>query len=80
MRPELSHVVDVEMFNNTIIYLCHNKLDICLLICLYEFVKQLWQLHIYEYTVLGCRVILNKDFEGMWSWSNLCLAGSTQKS
>jgi len=41
MRPKLSHVIDVEMFNNAGIYLCHNKLDICLPIGSYEFMKQL---------------------------------------
>jgi len=46
MRPELPYIVYVETFNNIIIYLCHNKLDICLLICSYEFIKCLWQLHI----------------------------------
>jgi hypothetical protein len=34
----------------------------------------------YEYMVLSCTVIINKDFEGMWSWSILCLAGSTEES
>lgn len=29
--------------------------------------------------ILSCRVIINKDFEGLWSWPNLCLGGSIEE-
>jgi hypothetical protein len=80
MRAELPYVVYVEMVDNIVIYLRHNKRDIRLLVVHMSLLNDRDKLYIYERMVLSCRVIINKDLEGMWSWSNLCVAGSTEES
>jgi hypothetical protein len=70
MRAELPYVVCVEMVDNIVIYLRHNKRDVCLLVVHMSLLNGRDNLCIYEHMVLSCRVIINKDLKGMWSWSS----------